>query len=152
MEHRVSHQDMDELLKQLEDDYIKAVKDNDRATVERFIEKFLYDSWDYNEENIDSIKYVLKRYSNGEIAQGTFSGAFNEMVDHLQAKLERLDHEKEYAVLHTDKGASLLVAFVDGLVLQYYLDVYDVEQLKEMTPYLKQVILQALKTKGDENQ
>ncbi|MFG6115653.1 hypothetical protein ACGTN9_10715 [Halobacillus sp. MO56] len=148
MEHRISHKGMDELLKQLEDDYVKAVKGNESTTVEGFIEKFLYDSWDYNEENIENIKSVLSRYKQGEIYQRTFSGAFNEMVDHLQVKLEQLDEDKVYPVLHSNQGASLLVAFVDGLVIQYYLGVYDADQLREMTPYLKRVILQALKTEA----
>ncbi|WP_268744476.1 hypothetical protein [Thalassobacillus devorans] len=40
MEHRISHKGMDELLKQLEDDYVKAVKGNESKTVEDFIETF----------------------------------------------------------------------------------------------------------------
>ncbi|SDZ77136.1 hypothetical protein SAMN05421743_101140 [Thalassobacillus cyri] len=149
MEHRISHKGMDELLKQLEDDYVKAVKDNESTTVEGFIEKFLYDSWDYNEQNIDKIKSVLSRYKSGEIYQRIFSSAFKEMVDHLQVKLEHLDQDKVYPVLHSNQGASLLVAFVDGLVIQYYLGVYDADQLREMTPYVKRVILQALRTEVD---
>ncbi|WP_173915275.1 hypothetical protein [Halobacillus sp. Marseille-Q1614] len=148
MEHRISHQGMDELLKQLEDDYVKAVKGNESTTVEGFIEQFLYDSWDYNDRNIENIKSVLSRYTSGEIYKGTFSGAFNEMIDHLQVKLEQLDPDMGYPVLHSNHGASVLVAFVDGLVIQYYIGTYDVDQLREMTPYFKRIILQALQTES----
>ncbi|WP_368505106.1 hypothetical protein AB3N04_05515 [Alkalihalophilus sp. As8PL] len=150
MADRDSHQGMDELLRQLEGDYIKAVKDNESTTVESFIEEFLYDSWDYNEENIENIKSVMSRYSNGKIHQGTFSKSFNKMLKHLKLKLEQLDSDMEYPVLHSNNGAALLVAFVDGLVIQYYIGVYDVNQLREMTPSIKRVILQALKTEGTE--
>ncbi len=43
----------------------------------------------------------------------------------------------------------MLVAFVDGLVIQYYIGVYEVAQLREMTPYLKRVLLQALRTEDE---
>lgn len=149
MAQHMSQQGMDELLKQLQDDYVKAVKGNESTNVEDFVEKFLYDSWDYNDQNIEMIKSVLSRYTTGEIYQGTFSASFNYMVEHLQVRLRQLDQDKVYPVLHSEDGASMLVALVDGLVLQYYIGIYDVDQLRRMTPYLKQVILQALKTRSD---
>ncbi|UOQ45462.1 hypothetical protein MUN89_05810 [Halobacillus salinarum] len=149
MEHRISHKEMDGALKQLEDDYVQAVKSNESTTVEDFIEQFLYDSWTYNDQNLEYLKRVLERYTSGDIYPRTFIGAFNEMVDHLQVKLEQLDQNNDYPALHSKHGASLLVAFVDGLVIQYYVGVYSVEQLREMTPYLKIVILQALKADAE---
>jgi hypothetical protein len=140
------HNDMDEALKRLEDDYVKAVKENNSTNVEYFIEQFLYDSWEYNDQNIEMIKSVLGRYSSGRISQGTFRSSFNYMTEELQVKLRQLDHDKVYPVLHSKDGASMLVAFVDGLVLQYYIGTYDVDDLRGMTPYLKRVILQMLKT------
>ncbi|WEG17310.1 hypothetical protein PQ478_02065 [Alkalihalophilus pseudofirmus] len=151
MERRDSQQGMDKLLRQLESDYIKAVKDNENTTVEGFIEQFLYDSWDYNDKNLEDIKSVLGRYSDGEIYQGTFSKSFTEMLKHLKMKLQQLDSAMEYPVLHTNNGASLLVAFVDGLVIQYYVGIYNVEKLREMTSYIKSVILHALKAEGTES-
>ncbi|WP_252315032.1 hypothetical protein [Sinobaca sp. H24] len=148
MKDRISHEGMDEILKKLEDDYIKAVKENESRSVEEFVEHFLYDSWTYNDENIQDIKTVLSRYSTGEVYSTTFIGAFNEMVDHLRAKLQELDTEQAYPALHNQHGASFLVAFVDGMVIQYFIGVYTVEQLREMTPYLKQVMLQALRTEA----
>jgi hypothetical protein len=142
------HNDMDEALKRLEDDYVKAVKENDSTNVEDFVERFLYDSWEYNDQNIEMIKSVLGRYSSGSISQGTFRSSFNYMTKELQVKLRQLDHDMDYPVLHSKDGASMLVAFVDGLVLQFYIGTYDVDDLRGMTPYLKRVILQMLKTEG----
>ncbi|WP_181347669.1 hypothetical protein [Thalassobacillus sp. CUG 92003] len=149
MEHRISHQEMDRLLKQLEDDYVNAIRDDNSTNVEEFIEQFLYKSWTYNDQNIENIKRVLGRYKSGDIYQGVFSAAFNEMVDHLQIRLEQLDQDRDYPVLHSEHGASLLVAFVDGLIIQYYLGVYDIERLRKMTPHLTQVLLNALKREPD---
>ncbi|WP_079475968.1 hypothetical protein [Marinococcus halophilus] len=137
-------QEMDEILSRLEEDYVKAVKGNESGNVEDFVEKFLYDSWAYNEENMDNIKSVLSRYTRKEIHQSTFSGSFNEMVGHLQKKLKELDRDKNYPALHTDYGASVVVAFVDGLIIQYYVGVYSIDQLKNMTPAFKRLILEAL--------
>ncbi len=148
MEHTNSRQKKDALLTQLEDDYIQAVKGNDSSTVEGFIEHFLYDSWEYNERNLDKIKSVLGRYEHEDIDQATFRRSFKKMIGHLQTKLAELDRDKEYPVLHSNHGASLLVAFVDGLVIQYEIGIYDAGQLKGMTPYLKSVILQSLKTEA----
>ncbi|MEJ9306757.1 hypothetical protein ABEW33_27880 [Priestia megaterium] len=149
MKHRIPPDGMDELLEKLEDDYVKAVKNNESKSIEEFIEQFLYDSWTYNEQNMQNIKIVLSRYTSGEIYQGTLSESFNIMVDHLRVKLEQLDQEMHYPVLHSKHGASLLVAFVDGIVLQYYIGTYSADKLRELTPYLKNIILQALKTEGD---
>ncbi|WDL89798.1 hypothetical protein IUJ58_25955 (plasmid) [Priestia aryabhattai] len=149
MKHRIPPDGMDELLEKLEDDYVKAVKNNESKSIEEFIEQFLYDSWTYNEQNMQNIKIVLSRYTSGEIYQGTLSESFNIMVDHLRVRLEELDQEMRYPVLHSKHGASLLVAFVDGLVLQYYIGTYSADKLRELTPYLKNIILQALKTEGD---
>ncbi|WP_175987447.1 hypothetical protein [Bacillus sp. Marseille-Q1617] len=146
MTQQKSHQDIDERLKRLEEDYVKAVKENDSTNIEDFIEQFLYDSWEYNDRNIDRIKSVLSRYSSGRISQGTFHSSFNYMTEELHVKLRQLDQEKVYPVLHSKDGASMLVAFVDGLVLQYYIGIYDVDGLRGMTPYIKRVILQMLKT------
>ncbi|WP_226579648.1 hypothetical protein [Halobacillus litoralis] len=146
MEHRISHKDMDELLKKLEDDYVEAVTGNESTTVEEFVHEFLMDSWEYNDRNIENIKAVMSRYSKGDIYKHTFSGAFNEMVDYVQDKLTSLDQEKEYPLIHQPYGASVMISFVDGLVIQYYTGCYDVEQLRNMTPQIKQIILNALKT------
>ncbi|WP_066173598.1 hypothetical protein [Bacillus marinisedimentorum] len=134
------------LLSQLEDDYVQAVKGNESVTVEDFIEQFLYDSWEYNVRNMDKLKRVLTRYESGDIDQGSFTKSFKKMVGHLQVKLAELDQDKAYPVLHSNHGASLLVAFVDGLIVQHYAGVYDADQLRDMTPYLQRVILGALKT------
>ena len=149
MEHRISHDNLDEDLKRLEDDYVEAVRNNNSKTVEGFVEKFMYDSWDYNEQNIDLIQSVLRRYAKGEIHKTSFQGAFNEMVDYVHEKLVELDAEGQFPVIHQPNGASILVSLVDGLVIQYYTNVYSVEYLKEMTPQLVQMILNALKTKMD---
>jgi hypothetical protein len=146
MTQQKSQQGFDEALKRLEEDYVKAVNENESTNVEDFIEQFLYDSWEYNDQNIDMIKSVLGRYSSGRISQGTFRSSFNYMTEELHIKLRELDQEKIYPVLQSKDGASMLVAFVDGLVLQYYIGTYDVDDLKGMTPYLKRVILQMLKT------
>lgn len=148
MAEQMSRHGMDEGLKQLEDDYVKAVKGNESTDVEGFIEQFLYDSWTYNDQNMEMIKNVMSRYTSGEIYQETFSESFSYMVDHLKKRLEQLDHDMTYPVLHSKDGTSMLVAIVDGLVLQYYIGTYDKDQLRGMTPYLKRVILQAMKTEG----
>lgn len=147
MEHRIAHDNMDETLKKLENDYVKAVRDNEHQTVEGFIEQFLYDSWEYNDQNIDMIQSAMKKYAQGKIEKSTFQGAFNEMVDHLYDRLEELDEDKRYPMLHQPTGASILVALVDGLVIQYFTNVYSVEDLQSLTPHLKETILNALKTK-----
>lgn len=146
MEHRISHENMDDLLKQLEDDYIHALNNNQCENVEDFIEQFLYDSWDYNDRNIDMIKSVMSRYTQGKVYQTTFAGAFNEMVDHLQSKLTELDQDNKYPMIHHNLGASILVAFVDGLVVQYYTGIYSVKDLQDKTPQFKKTILSALCT------
>ncbi|WP_244199342.1 hypothetical protein [Halobacillus trueperi] len=146
MEHRISHRNMDELLKGLEDDYVKAVRGNKAKSVDAFVEQFLYDSWDYNDQNIETIKAVMSRYTQGEIYETTFSGAFNEMVDHVQEKLEELDSYKEYPVIQDGQGASILIAFVDGLVIQYFTGCCTVDQLKGLVPQHKKILLQALRT------
>ncbi|MYL19529.1 hypothetical protein GLW04_06465 [Halobacillus litoralis] len=144
MENRISHQNMDELLEKLEDDYLSALKHNDSKSVDEFIDQFLYDSWEYNDRNMEDIKEVMGRYTEGGIKVRTFSGAFNEMVDYLKETLESLDPSGEYPLLHTPYGASALVAFVDGLIIQYFTGVYTVDDLKEITPGLKQMLLTTL--------
>ncbi|MDZ5784457.1 hypothetical protein [Marinococcus luteus] len=144
-----NHHDMDELLQQLEEDYVQAVKSNESKNIEDFIEQFLYDSWAYNENNIENIKSVLSRYTRNEIYQATFSGSFNEMVEHLQQKLKQLDQSGKYPVVQTNNGASVLIAFVDGLIIQYYVGIYSVSQLRSMTPFFKRLILEALKMEVD---
>ncbi|MGG4549705.1 hypothetical protein ABER02_18325 [Rossellomorea marisflavi] len=147
MEHRITPYGMDELLIKLEEDYVCAIRNNEGKSVEDFIEHFLYDSWNYNEENMDIIKNVLGRFTSDESYQEILTESFNIMVDHLRERLVELDQAKNYPVLHSKHGASLLVACVDGLVLQYYLGIYSVDKLREMTPYLKSIILHGLKTK-----
>lgn len=137
-----------DLLEKLRDDYIRSVKENDSRDVATFIETFLSSSWDYNEQHMDEIKAVFSSYENGELSKQTFSYLFNEMVKHLHSKLEKLDTEHDYPLLHTQDGAAIIVSLVDGLVVQYYISVYDVNNLKEMTPHLTRVILQALKTES----
>ncbi|BCB02678.1 hypothetical protein [Bacillus sp. KH172YL63] len=139
---------MDKNLKKLEDDYIEALDSNGSSTVEEFIDSFLYDSWDYNEQNMDLITTVMSRYSRGEITTPTFRDSFNRMVEHLQHQLAALDHTHDYPLLHSKHGASILVSMVDGLVVQYFLGVYSADALRDMTPTLKEVILNALKTPG----
>ncbi|WP_347861882.1 hypothetical protein U0355_01325 [Salimicrobium sp. PL1-032A] len=146
MEHRISHRNMDELLKGLEDDYVQAIKGNDAANVETFVEQFLYDSWNYNDQNIETIKTVMSRYSKGEIYETTFSGAFNEMVDHVQDKLEELDASKEYPVIQEGQGASTLIAFVNGLVVQYFTGCCTADDLRNRVPRHKKILLHALGT------
>lgn len=144
MEHRISHEEMDQILQELEYDYVQALKDNEADTVEEFIEQFLYDSWEYNEKNMENIKLVFSRFAEGDIFSKTFGGAFNEMVDHLQEKLETLDQNGDYPVIRQGAGASLVVAFVDGLVIQYYTGAHSIEGLREKTPLLKNVLLNSL--------
>ncbi|WP_214811154.1 hypothetical protein [Exiguobacterium sp. s127] len=136
----------EEILQILEDDYIKSIDDNEMTTVESFIEKFLYESWTYNHQNIEYIKQTMQDYSKGDLQQPVFVKSFNKMVYHLQKKLILLDESKQYPLLHNEHGAFILVAIVDGLIVQYYTGNYEVEQLKEITPLLKNTILQALKT------
>ncbi len=147
LKHRNTPDEMDELLEKLEEDYVKAVKKIESQRVEEFIEQFLYDSWNYNEKNIGNIRSVLSRYTSSEIHQRILAESFEVMVDHLRQRLIQLDQNMEYPVLHSTHGASILVAQVDGLVLQYYIGTYSADKLREMTPYLKSIILQGLKTK-----
>ncbi|KGP73422.1 hypothetical protein [Pontibacillus yanchengensis] len=151
MEHRISHDNMDDILKKLEDDYIQVLVQNESTTVEDFIEQFLYDSWDYNHQNMDLIKAVMRRYSQGDVHPVTFSGAFKEMADHLQKNLAQLDHEHNYPMLHTGLGTTTLVAIIDGMVVQYYTGTYSIEDLKNKTPQLKSMILNALSTQDMRN-
>lgn len=137
-----------DILEKLRDDYIQSVKDNDSRDVATFIETFLSSSWDYNEQHMNEIKAVFSSYEKGELSRQTFSNLFNEMVEHLHIKLEKLDTEYEYPLLHTQDGAAIIVSLVDGLVVQHYISVYDVKNLKEMTPHLTRIILQALKTES----
>ncbi|WP_409254071.1 hypothetical protein V1502_09285 [Bacillus sp. SCS-153A] len=146
MNKQVSNTDIDDLLKRLEDDYIKALDSNECSTVEGFIQQFLDDSWEYNQSNIDMITSVMSRYTKGELKKTTFSESFSRMVNHLQKKLSKLDADKEYPLIHSDLGASVLVSFVDGLVIQYYIGVYSAGDLKKLSSQLKQVVLNALKT------
>ncbi|GGF20135.1 hypothetical protein GCM10010954_18620 [Halobacillus andaensis] len=146
MSHTPSKQEMDKILKKLEEDYIQSLDENEASTVEEFVEQFLYDSWQYNDRNIDLIKVVMSRYTQGGIYQSTFAGSFTGMVDHLQEKLSSLDTDNRYPALHNRFGASLLVSFVDGFIIQYYAGMYKVEDLRASTPKLKAAILQALST------
>ncbi|EDL65612.1 hypothetical protein [Bacillus sp. SG-1] len=146
MEKTSSYTEMDANLKQLEDDYIEALDANGSRSVEDFIQKFLNDSWEYNQSNLEMIKSVMSRYTKGEISKSTFSESFSRMVNHLQKKLSVLDENNDFPLLHTSLGASVLVSFVDGLVIQYYAGVYSVEDLRQLTPHLKSVILNALST------
>ncbi|WP_281974428.1 hypothetical protein [Halobacillus litoralis] len=146
MKHRISHDQMDKTLKQLEDDYIKAVKDNKNTTIDGFVEQFLYDSWNYNYENLELIQAVLRKYAQGDISKTIFQGAFNEMTDHLQGKLRELDPDQLYPLVHQPIGASILVSCVDGMIIQYFTNVYSIEDLNEMTPQIKRMLLNALGT------
>ncbi len=137
--------DSERVLQQLEHDYVKAIDDNQSTTVEHFIEQFLYDSWTYNDQHLADIQLVLRHYSGQTMDPGTFNRSFQYMVQCLQTKLEHLDQTREYPMLHTSYGASLLVATVDGLIVQYYASIYNVDQLRAMTPGLTTVVLQSLK-------
>jgi len=148
MKKRISHPNMDDRLKQLEEDYINAIKENEETSVEAFLENFLNDSWTYNEQHMDDITTVFQRYSNKDIPEDTMHGAFREMIDQLRLKLRQLDKDRASPLLHSEDGTNLLVAAVDGLVLQYYLGVYDIEELRNRTPLIKKVILNMLKTEG----
>lgn len=141
---------MDHLLEELEKDYINAVENNANENVEAYIEQFLYDSWIYNHANIHKIKSVLSRYADGEINQQVFSESFSKMVEHLHVRLMQLDKAKEYPLLHAQNAASLFVALIDGLVVQYYVGIYSTDHLKAMTPTLKKVIVQTLKMQVEE--
>ncbi|SFF84015.1 hypothetical protein SAMN05216353_110115 [Halobacillus alkaliphilus] len=146
MKQKVSHEDMDQTLRQLEKDYIEALDRNQSTSVEDFIDQFLKDSWEYNHQNMENIKLVMKRYSQGDIYSSKFSGAFIEMVAHLQEKLASLDGDNHYPLVHSQLGASVLVAIVDGLVVQLYTGMYQVEDLQDYSSQFKQVILRALST------
>lgn len=135
---------MDSGLKKLEDDYIRALNINESSTIEQFIQTFLYDSWDYNEQNIELIKTVMGRYSRGEIHQTTFSLSFDRMVNHLQKRLSEVDRNLDYPIVHSKIGASILVSFVDGFIIQYFAGIYSVDDLRKLTPKLKESILNAL--------
>ncbi|EGA88342.1 hypothetical protein GPDM_15819 [Planococcus donghaensis MPA1U2] len=139
---------MDKALKELEQDYLDAVDNNSSSTVEAFVETFLYDSWSYNEQNLDRIKTVMSRYSQEQINAQTFSSSFSRMVDKVQGKLEELDMDKQYPVIQDGQGASLLIAIVDGLVIQYFAGTYPTDELEKRTPYFTRFITQALKTKN----
>ncbi|WP_394219265.1 hypothetical protein [Halobacillus trueperi] len=58
-----------------------------------------------------------------------------------------MDEDQRYPMLHQPTAASILVAIVDGLVIQYFTNVYSVEDLQSLTQQLKEIILNALKTK-----
>ncbi|MFJ6414345.1 hypothetical protein ACIQLG_16305 [Terribacillus saccharophilus] len=139
--------DASSLLRQIKEDYLKAIYNNNSENVEEFIEQFLYDSWEYNEQNLEKLKDSLGDYSSGNIDNDTFRAAFKDMIDPIQRKLEELDADIHYPMIHTTRGASFLVAFVDGLVIQYYVGVYKIDQLKEMTPHLTSIILNGFKSK-----
>lgn len=144
----MSTENANEVLEQLKDDYIQSVKENKSNDVPGFIETFLSSSWDYNEQHLDEIRTVFSSYEKGVLSKETFSNLFNEMVKHLHLKLEELDTAHEYPLLHTQDGAAIIVSLVDGLILQYYVNVYEINDLKRMTPHLTRVILQALKTES----
>ncbi|GAB2481003.1 hypothetical protein GCM10008929_03190 [Alkalibacterium psychrotolerans] len=137
-----------DLLEKLRDDYIQSVRENDSDDVATFIERFLLSSWHYNEQHMNDIKAVFSSYEQGQLSKQTFSHLFNEMVKHLHSKLEKLDTKHDYPLLHTQDRAAIIVSLVDGLVVQYYISAYDVNDLKEVTPHLTPVILQALKTES----
>ncbi|MYL49710.1 hypothetical protein GLV98_09435 [Halobacillus litoralis] len=61
--------------------------------------------------------------------------------------MDELDEDQRYPMLHHSTAASILVAIVDGLVIQYFTNVYSVEDLQSLTQQLKKIILNALKTK-----
>lgn len=146
MEKTSSNIEMDANLKQLEDDYIEALNANESSTIEDFIQQFLYDSWEYNQSNLEMIKSVMSRYTKGEISKSTYSESFSRMVNHLQKKLSELDVNNDFPLIHSGLGASVLVSFVDGLVIQFYAGVYSIEELNQFTPHYKNVLLNALKT------
>ncbi|WP_238323763.1 hypothetical protein [Planococcus donghaensis] len=90
----------------------------------------------------------MSRYSHEQINAQTFSSSFRRMVDKVQKKLEELDMDKQYPVIQDGQGASLLIAIVDGLVIQYFAGTYPVDELEQRTPYFTRFITQALKTKN----
>jgi hypothetical protein len=77
----------------------------------------------------------------------TFSTAFKDMITPIQRKLEELDKDIHFPMIHTTRGASFLVALVDGLVIQYYVGIFEIDQLKEMSPHLTSIILNGFKAK-----
>jgi hypothetical protein len=58
------------------------------------------------------------------------------MVEQLQKKLKQLDQNMVYPVLHSKKPLCSSLSEMDA------------DELRGMTPYLKRVILQILKTEG----
>lgn len=130
-------EDNNDFLNELEKDYIASVKENTSETIEDFIESFLYNSWEYNEQKIKKIQTVFSRYSSGELSKETVSSSFNRMLNCLEQKLKELDKDKNYPIIHTGKGASLIVSLVDGLIVQYFLGVYTIDRLQDLTPQLK---------------
>ncbi|WP_158004631.1 hypothetical protein [Planococcus donghaensis] len=56
--------------------------------------------------------------------------------------------DKQYPVIQDGQGASLLIAIVDGLVIQYFAGTYPTDELEKRTPYFTRFITQALKTKN----
>ncbi|PFA63207.1 hypothetical protein CN378_19505 [Bacillus sp. AFS015802] len=135
---------IDSGLKKLEDDYIRALNLNESNTIEQFIETFLYDSWNYNEQNMELIKSVMGRFSRGDIHQTTFSQSFDRMITHLHEKLSTVDQDRNFPIVHSKTGASILVSFVDGLIIQYFAGIYSVGDLRKQTPQLKESILNAI--------
>ncbi|RBP03436.1 hypothetical protein [Rossellomorea aquimaris] len=141
---------IDSGLKKLEEDYIRALNLNESSTIEEFIQTFLYDSWDYNEQNMEMIASVMGRYSRGEINQTTFGPSFDRMVNHLRGKLSKVDSQHDYPMIHSKMGASILVSLVDGLVIQYFAGVYSMDELRKLTPQLKRSVLNALSISDEE--
>ncbi|MCR8849820.1 hypothetical protein NQ095_15480 [Rossellomorea sp. SC111] len=139
---------IDSGLKKLEDNYIQALNLNESNTIEQFIETFLYDSWEYNEENMELIISVMGRVNRGDIHQTIFSQSFDRMITHLQKKLSKVDHDRNFPIVHSKTGASILVSFVDGMIIQYFAGIYSVGDLRKLTPQLKQSILNAISISG----
>lgn len=133
-----------DLLNDLEKDYITSVKENTSETIEDFIESFLYGSWEYNEQNIDKIQTVMSSYSSGSLSTDTVSSSFNRMLDSLEMKLKELDKDENYPIIHTGNGTSLIVSLVDGLIVQYFLGVYTNDRLQDMAPQLKDTTLKMI--------
>lgn len=136
---------MNQHLSELKEEYIRSIEEDDSDSLDEFLSGFLSRSWEYNSQNMEKIRTVFADYERGDIPEDNFSASFKEMNLCLREKLRELDPGKNYPLLHSKEGVSLVVSLVDGLVLQYYIGLYDIEELNNRTSNLKNVLLHALK-------
>lgn len=136
---------MNEHLSELKEEYITSIEEDHSGSLDTFLSGFLSRSWDDNRQNMEKIKAVFADCERGDIPEDTFSESFKEMTLCLSEKWRELNPGKNYPLLHSKEGVSLVVSLVDGLVLQYYIGLYDIEELNNRTSKVKNVLLHALK-------